>query len=333
MSAEMNVSAATAIISKTPCAAPFVWLLDQLRADRPGALLTVTSVTGGAPRPMGTQMAVVAGDRFTGHLSGGCVEPAIASEVEPLIARGESRILKFGNGSPFLDIRFPCGGGIDVLVSVGLSQDSLESILDRFGRRQVFTLAFDTSTGTCTIAEAVRPTGWIGTTFYRTYLPQTRLSIAGRGPEFESVVRLASAMDYVLDITTPDAESARRLRPLAHTSHHLTSIPQHFHASSDPWTASILLFHDRDWEEPILIDSLAGQQFYIGALGSRRTYEARRKRLTALGFDDTQIDRITGPIGLIPQARDPATLALSVLAEIALRRREVDKRFEQNCHD
>jgi len=327
MSVGIPADRTEAIVSRTPCAAPFVWLLDELRAGRSGALLTIVSVEGGAPRPMGSQMAVVSRDRFTGHLSGGCVEPAIASEVEPLIAAGESRIFKFGKGSPFFDIRFPCGGGIDVLVSVGVSQDLLQTILARFGQRRAFTLAFDKATGTCAIADDLKPTGWADNTFYRTYLPQTRLSISGRGPEFEAVVRLGATMDYVVDIATPDAKAAADLRPLANSALYLASIRERFNAPSDPWTASVLLFHDRHWEEPILIDSLASDQFYIGALGSRRTHQARREHLSALGYEGGQIDRITGPIGVIPQARDPATLALSVMTEIALRRRDADKKF------
>lgn len=327
MSVGMPADLAEAILSKTPDAAPFVWLRDELRAGRTGALLTIMAVDGGAPRPVGSQMAVVSRYHFTGHLSGGCVEPAIANEVEPLVAAGESRILKFGRGSPLFDIRFPCGGGIDVLVSVGLSQDLLEAILDRFGRRQAFTLAFDVDTGTCAIVDDLHPTGWADNTFYRTYFPQTRLSISGRGPEFEAVARLGAAMDYVIDIATPDAEAAAHLRPIANSALYLASMPERFSAPSDRWTASVLLFHDRDWEEPILIDSLGSDQFYIGALGSRRTHEARRHRLCALGYEKGQIDRITGPIGVIPQARDPATLALSVMTEIALRRREAEKMF------
>ena len=332
MSVRIPADVAQAIVSKTPCASPFALLLDELREGRSGALLTITAVDGGAPRPLGTQMGVVSRDRFTGHLSGGCVESAIARQVEPLISSGESRILKFGKGSPFFDIRFPCGGGIDVLVSVGLSQDLLEDIIDRFGQRQAFTLEFDRFTKTCTIADGLRPTGWVGGAFYRTYLPQTRLSIAGRGPEFEAVAQLGAAMGYVLDIVTSDAESAERLRPLAIAARHLCSMPDRFTAPSDPWTASVLLFHDHEWEDPILIDSLASEKFYIGALGSRRTHEARRQRLLTLGYDAKQIDRITGPIGVIPQARDPATLALSVMTEIALRRREADQRFDDVCH-
>lgn len=37
----------------------------------------------------------------------------------------------------------------------------------------------------------------------------------------------------------------------------------------DRWTATILLFHDHEWEAPILIHALFGEGFFIGAQGGR----------------------------------------------------------------
>ena len=44
-----------------------------------------------------------------------------------------------------------------------------------------------------------------------------------------------------------------------------------------------------------------------------------------IGVPDAQIARCRGPIGLIPQVRDPQTLAVSVLAEILTVAREAIK--------
>lgn len=304
--------------------APLHWLLRELEAGRSGALLTVTAVHGGAPRPVGTHMAVVSGTRFAGHLSGGCVESAIACEVAGVIAGGRSRVLRFGQGSPIFDIRFPCGGGMDVLVSVGLSADLIREALERHAQRRPLGLAFAPETEEMAIIDPAGQDGWIGGTFQRTYRPPTRLCLAGRGPELEAMVRLGFASGFDIQVATPDADQTQRLARLATDTRHLRSTTDPWPHQADPWTATVLLFHEREWEETILAEALPGPGFYLGALGSQRTQAARRERLLAQGHPRALVERLKGPIGIIPQARDPATLALSVLGEIAVARRQAD---------
>ena len=47
---------------------------------------------------------------FVGSLSGGCIENAVVAEACEALADGRGRIVRFGAGSPYLDIRLPCGG-------------------------------------------------------------------------------------------------------------------------------------------------------------------------------------------------------------------------------
>ena len=56
-----------------------------------------------------------------------------------------------------------------------------------------------------------------------------------------------------------------------------------------------------------------------------KTHRERCERLAAMGVPAEQIARIRGPIGLIDRARDPGTLALSVLAEISAARTALDR--------
>ncbi len=62
--------------------------------------------------------------------------------------------------------------------------------------------------------------------------------------------------------------------------------------------------------------ALASEAFYVGALGSRRTHAARVERLSALGIDADALARIHAPIGLPLGGREPAEIAVSILAEI-----------------
>jgi xanthine dehydrogenase accessory factor len=58
----------------------------------------------------------------------------------------------------------------------------------------------------------------------------------------------------------------------------------------------------------------------VGALGSQKTQEKRRKRLRAEGLTDTDLARLRGPIGLDIGARTPEEIALAVMAEVVAAR-------------
>lgn len=84
----------------------------------------------------------------------------------------------------------------------------------------------------------------------------------------------------------------------------------------DRFTALAALTHDPKIDDPALAAGLAAPCFYIGALGSRKTQEQRRARLSAQGFSARDIDRIHAPIGLPIGAVGPAEIAVAILAEI-----------------
>jgi xanthine dehydrogenase accessory factor len=83
----------------------------------------------------------------------------------------------------------------------------------------------------------------------------------------------------------------------------------------DEHTAVACLFHEHEWEGPLLLNALRGPAFYVGALGSRQTQQRRVEALAALGANAAEIARLKGPIGLFP-SQDPRSLAVSALAEI-----------------
>jgi xanthine dehydrogenase accessory factor len=305
--------------------APFAFLARAKALGLDGALVSITAIDGGAPKELGTHIAVLADGRHIGHISGGCVEPAIAAEVAPLIASGKDQIIRFGKGSCYIDIRFPCGGGVDLLVHTSPTADLLDDALARFERRQAFGIGFDPDTSRSFITEAGAATGWHDGVFFRRYLPRTRLLLVGRGPDFEVLARVAATAELDLSLATPDAGSALALADLGVPIELLKTPASPFELPIDPWTATVLLFHEHEWEHAILARAAAANGFYVGALGSVKTHALRCERLAAMGVPQTHIDRIRGPIGLIDRAREPGMLAVSVLAEILAARAALDR--------
>jgi xanthine dehydrogenase accessory factor len=104
----------------------------------------------------------------------------------------------------------------------------------------------------------------------------------------------------------------------------LGSPGQPLRTAIDEWTAVVLLFHEREWEAALLGHAAARPCLYVGALGSRETQRRRREHLASIGVSAAAVERIRGPIGLVDRARDPGTLALSVLAEVSAARAALD---------
>jgi xanthine dehydrogenase accessory factor len=81
-------------------------------------------------------------------------------------------------------------------------------------------------------------------------------------------------------------------------------------------TAFVVLTHDPKIDDPALINALSTPAFYVGALGSRKTHEVRRKRLVDVGVPEAKVNQIRAPIGLDIGAQSPEEIAVSIMAEI-----------------
>jgi xanthine dehydrogenase accessory factor len=84
----------------------------------------------------------------------------------------------------------------------------------------------------------------------------------------------------------------------------------------DASTAVAALTHDPVLDDPALLIALRSPAVFVGAMGSRRTQEARRERLVAAGLREDELARLSGPAGLDLGARTASETALSILGEI-----------------
>ena len=269
---------------------------DAVAAGIPAALVTLVEVHGGAARQPGAQIVVLADGRYCGFVSGGCVEAAAAREASEAIAAGRDRVVRFGEGSDYFDIVLPCGGGITLAIHVIRSDAPLLHTLEWLYRRQSAGLAYAPSDSTLAFAPHAVSTGWRGGQFLLALPPRPRLVIFGSSIEASCTASLARAAGYEVALANDAA-------PLP---------------SIDEFTAIALLFHDLDREVRPLQTALDAAPFYIGTLGSTRTHERRTHALLALGYRAEDIARIKAPIGIFPKARDASSLAISILADIAV---------------
>ncbi len=87
-----------------------------------------------------------------------------------------------------------------------------------------------------------------------------------------------------------------------------------------PRDAVLVFTHDPKLDQPALEGALAGAAGYVGALGSRRTTAARKRRLRESGVEAAALAHVHAPCGLDIGAATPEEVAVSVLAEIVAER-------------
>ncbi|ESQ79051.1 XdhC family protein [Asticcacaulis sp. YBE204] len=290
----------------TPVYADYV--LDALQGFRREglrtALVTLVAVDGSSPRPPGSQIAVAENGRAVGAVTGGCAEAAIIRDAVDAIVRGRNHVELYGKGSRFKDIVLPCGSGVHLFFDTTLSDARLDDLIAARRDRRVTVYTCDAPQGT----------------FERPYLPQRRLLVFGRGHIVPALTQVAHLNEYDVQVFCPDATTRDLCRAFA-TAHPLTGTSGWDETLLDPFAGVVSLFHDHDFEPDILSAALRSPAFYIGALGSSGTHAKRLEALSRTGWNEADLTRISGPVGLYIGARTPPEIALSIMAEVVRRAR------------
>lgn len=316
-----------------------------LAAGRRVATATVVNTWRSAPRPVGSQMAVNDAGQFVGSVSGGCVESTVIQACLDLLQQGDPRSLEFGvSNERAWEVGLACGGRIEVWV--GEAEPAVLARVARVrGERSPVAVLIDLSSGAQRVVE---PDG-------ASELPsELRSGLARALRDDQSRTVEDAGRRWFLHVFNPPARIvivgavhlAQVLAPLASLSGFEVIVvdPRRSFASADRFpgvdldlrwpgaafadigldqrTAVAALSHDPKLDDPALESALEGDCFYVGALGGRKSREARRARLGAMGIDDDQLGRIHGPIGLDIGARTPPEIALAILAEIIDRLRK-----------
>lgn len=286
------------------------------------ALVTITGLTGSSSRSIGTLMGVAENGRFAGSLSGGCIEGAVVAEAQQAIREGRPRQVRYGAGSPYIDIRLPCGGGVDLLFQPHPDPGEIRQAVACLERREPLVLAQGRAGGVCILPGLARQVpgwqmpGWQEETFLSWYAPPLGLVVVGHGAESLALLRLGLTHGAEMRLFSPDERIVAVAEMLGANAKTLTVPGLLPNLGADPWSALVFMFHDHAWE-PVLLEQALGQPwFFIGAMGSQRTHANRLETLRERGLPEEVLARIIAPLGLIPSARDPGTMALSALAQV-----------------
>jgi len=289
----------------------------------------VVETWGSAPRRVGAQLAIAGDGRIAGSVSGGCVEGAVIVEALEALETGEHRLLEFGvSDADAFAVGLACGGTIRVLVEpvgAAIPEDLLAELVAARAKRQAVAYELRLSDGTRRLLHGAYPermrmdrSGFEeeGELFVAVHNPPLRLAVVGAVHIAQALVPMARIAGYDPVLIDPRPAFAAPDRFPGETV--LDDWPDAAleGLELDGRTALVLLTHDPKLDDPALHAALAGEVFYIGALGSTRTHAKRVDRLRAAGFTEAQIGRIHGPVGLDIGAAGPAEIAVAILAEM-----------------
>jgi xanthine dehydrogenase accessory factor len=289
-------------------------LAGVLAAGEAFAMATLVAVEGSAPRECGAQMLVTQSE-YWGFLSGGCIEADVALHGREALAEGRARLLRYGEGSPWIDIKLACGSAIAVLVEpVGADDPAVAALMAGYAARQPVGWSSD---GVKRRAEAGDAPGfaWDGTRYAKAFLPAPRLVLIGDDAAALAAAVLGREAGMEVVLIAPGGPEAP---PFDGIAYHRAAPAEALTAIGvDPWTAIAVLSHDREDDERGLAAALTSAACYVGAIGARARLDARLARLRGHGVSEAQIARLHAPIGLQGFGKAPREIALSLVAEVS----------------
>ena len=292
-------------------------------------LVTVVETWGSAPRPPGALLAVRDDGVVSGSVSGGCVEDDLIARTKaalnlPVDERSRKPAMIAYGVTKEEAARFglPCGGTLRLVQEPVTDTAWISAVLQRTSEHQLVLRTLTLSTGLVTLSSAQRgqAMAFDGSTLTTLFGPRWRLLLIGAGQLSQAVASMAAALEFEVLICDPREEYAAALGHHPHAFvRRVPGMPDDVvrEMLPDAHTAIVALTHDPKLDDMALLEALGSDAFYVGALGSRRNQEARKKRL-AEHFDvpQEQLARLHGPVGLRIGARTPAEIAVSIVAEI-----------------
>jgi xanthine dehydrogenase accessory factor len=153
--------------------------------------------------------------------------------------------------------------------------------------------------------------------FVEPVTPPPKLIVLGAIAVAEALAPMATAAGYAVHvIDTRDWLATEAKFPSAVSVRCGTPLEMLREVGIDTATSVVSFLHEARLEDEVLIESLRSPARYVGSMGSNKTTEAKRSRLSAAGLDDVSSERLRAPIGLSIGSRSSQEIAVSVLAEV-----------------
>lgn len=309
-------------------------LYQWLSAGQSAWLCTVVKTWGSSPRPAGSVLAYHPEHGIVGSLSGGCIEEAL---IRKLSAASKDATT---NTVPYLyeyaiseddQARYslPCGGQITLLVEcLTPTPETLQHVkvmLDTLNNRQ--RIRRDVSLVNETISLSTEPRDVAGQTVTLSsesvsvlFGPVFKMLLLGAGEVSHYVAQMATSVGFAVTLCDPRESFLQGWQQEGVEV--IQCLPDDLVRArfNDQYCAILALAHDPRVDDMALMEALKTEAFYIGAMGSLKTTEARCKRLAQLDCTPDEISQLHAPIGIDIGSKKPAEIAISIMAEVVSER-------------
>ena len=294
---------------------------------------------GASPRPVGSLLAFNVNQGVqVGSLSGGCIEDDLFDFLKDFSSHDEvkttSFLIKTYGESAEENTRYllPCGGTIELLIEPIFDIESHQHFLELkealVGRRPIArSLDFsDPLKRSYSLLKDAHISSKIELSynknvhqFYHRLDPAYRLLLIGMGDVTLYLSEFAETLGFDVTICDPRAEYNKRFQT-KHLPYPISyELPDDLVKSSflDSFCAILCLAHDPKLDDMALLEALVhSKAFYIGAMGSIKTSQARLSRLQVLGITEQQLNILHAPIGLDIHSKTPQEIAVAISAEL-----------------
>jgi xanthine dehydrogenase accessory factor len=288
---------------------------------------TIVKTWGSAPRPIGAMVAIRDDGLVVGSVSGGCVEDDLIEKVRARsVAADRPQLMTYGvSNEDASRWGLPCGGTLQVVLEPVGPHSGLDALLEAIGRQQLVRRRLDLDTGRATL----EPGQWQdvlefdGRVLATVHGPRWRLVLIGGGQLTRYLAEMAKMLDYQVTVVDPRTEYADGWDVPGVAIDR--GMPDDVIASLnlDGHSAVVALTHDPKLDDMALLEALKSPAFYVGAIGSKKNNDARRRRLRDFDLADAEIARLRGPVGLYIGSKTPPEIAVAILAEMTAARHGV----------
>jgi xanthine dehydrogenase accessory factor len=293
---------------------------EWLQAGHRVAMATIVKTWGSAPRPIGAVTAIRDDGMVAGSVSGGCIEDDMIALVRSgELVKDKPVTTQYGiTAEEAKRFGLPCGGTLELVIEPLSAASGLDELLSRIERHELALRTLDMATGRV----AIGPAKWQdqlafdGKSLVTVHGPRWRLLIIGAGQLSRYIAQMAQALDYQVTVCDPRLEYADTWDvPNAELKR---GMPDDVvgEMNLDGHSAVVTLTHDPKLDDLALLEALKSPAFYVGAIGSRKNNDARRRRLADFDLSQEEIARLHGPVGLRIGARTPPEIAVAILAQM-----------------
>ncbi len=281
------------------------------------ALAIVLKTWGSSPRQPGSMMLIREDGHLVGSVSGGCVEGAVIVGSRQIMKENKTEVMEFGVADEDAwSVGLSCGGKISVFVCPRnrIEEGLFQKLCNVKNSRESIILECDTQKGSISIINDKATEN--ENVFNIKVTAKPRLLIVGAVHISQHLIPMAKEAGFDVLLIDPRSHFGTSERfPEVEVSNDWPDEALKKVKLSDK-DCLVTLTHDPKIDDPALQIALASPLFSICCLGSKRTHAARKNRLLNSGITEQQFDRIHGPAGLDINAKTPAEIAVSILAEL-----------------